>query len=55
MKRCYICSRILTDLNTDNFPHNDRCVNCSLNFEEYTERLKNEIESTKKHRKRKKT
>jgi hypothetical protein len=53
-KRCYLCSRILTNLNTDN-PEDELCVNCSLSTEEYQKRLENEIKSSERYRKRKKT
>lgn len=54
MKQCYICSRVLTELNT-NHPKSAICVNCNLTVDQEKEKLKNEIQSSKRHRKRKKT
>lgn len=49
MKRCYICSQLLTELNTNN-PNSSICINCALTMEQTTSNLKKEIKNKKRKR-----
>jgi len=49
MKRCYICSTVLTELNTYH-SGSFMCINCVTDMEKENKKLEKEINETKKRR-----